>query len=224
LKAIFAISQKGIDYALATWKIPNKSVFKLARLGVNKQIRCEMNKNRFILVSCSNVIPLKRVDLIVQALAEIKEYPITWVHFGDGPQLEEVKALAQEILPPNITVDFKGRVPNQEILTWYAENNPSLFINVSTTEGIPVSIMEAMSFGIPVIATNVGGTSEIVNDENGKLLLPNPDPIKVTFEINKFFNLDVDLFRQFSSSAFSKWDEIYNSSINFEEFVKKLKE
>lgn len=41
---------------------------------------------------------------------------------------------------------------------------------MSDSEGIPVSIMEAMSFGIPVIARNVGGMSEIVNEENGLLL------------------------------------------------------
>lgn len=45
---------------------------------------------------------------------------------------------------------------------------------MSDSEGIPVSIMEAMSFGIPVIARNVGGMSEIVNEENG-LLLENDD-------------------------------------------------
>lgn len=46
-----------------------------------------------------------------------------------------------------------------------------MFINVSSSEGLPVSIMEACSFGIPIIATNVGGTAEIVQaGVNGILL------------------------------------------------------
>ncbi|MFR4320263.1 MAG: glycosyltransferase [Blautia massiliensis (ex Durand et al. 2017)] len=44
-------------------------------------------------------------------------------------------------------------------------------MNVSSSEGIPVSIMEATSFGIPGIATDAGGTKEIIRDkENGVLL------------------------------------------------------
>jgi len=43
-------------------------------------------------------------------------------------------------------------------------------MNLSETEGIPVSIMEAQSAGVPILATNLGGTSEIVNNENGFLV------------------------------------------------------
>ena len=51
LQAIFAISQKGIDYAINTWKVQKKSVFQLARLGVRQQNRCRINKNCFIQVT-----------------------------------------------------------------------------------------------------------------------------------------------------------------------------
>jgi glycosyltransferase involved in cell wall biosynthesis len=223
LQAIFAISQKGIDYVMNTWKVQKKSVFQLARLGVHQQNRCRINKNCFILVSCSNVIPLKRVDLIVRALAEIKDHPIKWVHFGNGPKLEMVKELSKKI-PSNIQAEFKGRVTNQEVLTWYKENNPHLFINVSTSEGIPVSIMEAMSFGIPVIATNVGGTKEIVNKMNGFLLEPSPEPTQIAEEICKFINLNEGSFQQFSDFAYTKWKTDFHAEKNFGEFIDKLKQ
>ena len=61
-----------------------------------------------------------------------------------------------------------------------------MFINVSSTEGIPVSIMEAMSFGIPVIATAVGGTPEIVNNENGYLLSKDPSAKELAEVIQNF--------------------------------------
>jgi glycosyltransferase involved in cell wall biosynthesis len=223
LKAIFAISQKGIDHALGTWKASKSDVFQLARLGVTQQKMCELNRDNFVLVSCSNVILLKRVDLIVRALSEIKDQPLTWVHFGDGPQFEEVKALARDILPSNIKVDFKGRVPNHEILTWYAENNPSVFINLSTTEGIPVSIMEAMSFGIPAIATNVGGTSELVNNDNGCFMSSDPTLQIIGQIIERFIEDNLSLVAK-KENALETWKMKFNASDNFTLFIKNIQD
>lgn len=222
LKAIYSISEKGKEYVRDHWKILNQEKIKVARLGVPKQNQVEINKDHFILVSCSNVIPLKRVDLIVRALSEIKDYKINWVHFGDGPQLTEVKELALEILPKNITFDFKGRVSNKEVLSWYAENNPSLFINLSTTEGIPVSIMEAMSFGIPVIATDVGGTSEIVNDKNGRLIDTNPEISLISNVILKFYNLSDETKIKLKREVFTSWANNFDAEKNYNDFIKNI--
>ena len=59
--------------------------------------------------------------------------------------------------PKNIRAEFKGRVLNKEVLKFYIDEVPDLFINLSSSEGIPMSIMEAMSCSIPVIATNNKG-------------------------------------------------------------------
>ena len=222
LKTIYSISEKGKAYVRDHWKILNQEKIKVARLGVPKQNPVEINKDHFILVSCSNVIPLKRVDLIVRALSEIKDHKINWVHFGDGPQLTEVQQLALEILPENITFDFKGRVPNKEVLSWYAENNPSLFINVSTTEGIPVSIMEAMSFGIPVIATDVGGTSEIVNDGNGMLIPENPEISLISNIILQFYNLNDETRIKLKREVITSWANNFDAEKNYNDYLKNI--
>ena len=83
LDAIFSISDKGIDYCVNRWKIENHAVLKLSRLGVNKGLFLDADASVFLLVSCSTVIPLKRVDLIISSLAKIK-FKMKWVHFGDG--------------------------------------------------------------------------------------------------------------------------------------------
>jgi len=224
LSAIFAISEKGKAYAARNWKIENIDKIRVARLGVPEQKQYPSQSNKFILVSCSNVIPLKRVELIVNALAEIKNTNISWVHFGDGPQLDTIKALAKELLPDLIKADFKGRVTNQEIVHWYAENNPSLFINVSTTEGIPVSIMEAMSFGIPVIATNVGGNSEIVNSDNGYLVEANIVPSELADTIQSFIELPEEKKELKQQVSFETWKNNYNAADNFSRFVKTIQD
>ena len=54
--------------------------------------------------------------------------------------------------PDNIQVILKGWVPNKKVIEFYRTNPVNLFLNFSFQEGIPVSIMEAISFGIPILA------------------------------------------------------------------------
>ncbi len=117
-------------------------------------------------VSCSHLIALKRVSRILDALEMMPlDRPLTWIHFGGGTLEEELRQRANEIQRPGLTLDIRGAMPHQEILEFYRDNAVAAFINVSTTEGVPVSIMEAISYGIPVVATDVGGTAEIVGKE-----------------------------------------------------------
>ena len=95
------------------------------------------------------------------------DIPIHWVHIGDGPERVNIEALISQINNPKIKVLLLGQLPNEEVLHYYETHPVDLFINVSSFEGIPVSIMEAMSRGIPVAATPVGGIPEIVNQDNG---------------------------------------------------------
>lgn len=121
------------------------------------------------IVSCSNLVALKRVHLIIEALMLVTEQ-VHWTHFGDGPEMETLRMLSKT-LPSNVNVCMKGSVANASIIEWYSSNEVDLFVHVSSTEGgAPVAIQEAASFGIPTIATNVGGIPEIVNSQTGLLL------------------------------------------------------
>jgi len=179
LDAIFPISENGRNYLLSKFdqQIDESKVVS-SRLGINTGMKNDVLHRRFRkfrIVSCSNLISIKRVDLLVRSLARINDLEISWIHFGEGDQMIELQLLTQKLLSPkkNITFEFRGRVPNWELLSFYAENEIDLFVTVSKWDGIPVSIMEAMSFGIPTVATNVGGVSEIVlNDENANSVLP----------------------------------------------------
>jgi glycosyltransferase involved in cell wall biosynthesis len=90
-----------------------------------------------------------------------------------------MKELADELLPKNILYNFLGFLPTNEVYLYYKNKPIDVFLNVSASEGLPVSIMEAQSCGIPVIATAVGGTPEIVNEKVGILLSPNPTPEEI---------------------------------------------
>lgn len=222
LDCIYSISMDGINYAKNNLNL-NVQNFKLSRLGINRQIdNLQTINNKKIIVSCSNVIKIKRVDLIAKAIQKLNINDLTWVHFGDGLFLNELKCFCDTYLKGKIKYFFKGRVSNAEVLDFYRTNNPSLFINVSSSEGVPVSIMEAMSYGIPVIATDVGGNSEIVTNENGYLLEPSPTVDNIKKKINDYFLLSDEEKDKKRLSSYSTWNNSYNAKKNYTEFCQSL--
>jgi glycosyltransferase involved in cell wall biosynthesis len=222
LNAIFSISEIGFDYCNTQWHLPDTSRLKLARLGVDQPMPFSKNEGKpFTLVSCSNAIPLKRLHLIIETLA-LTTVELHWVHFGDGVELKKLKKMAETLLPSTITVRWMGEVTNREVLAWYAEHLPHLFINVSQSEGIPVSIMEAMSFSTPTIATNVGGNSEIINEQNGILLSANPTPLEIKAAIDQIVTLNQEDYFTLRKAAYMTWKEKYNATANFERFTQEI--
>lgn len=167
------------------------------------------------IVSCSNMIPLKRVHLIIQALVTIKETEVEWIHFGDGILYDEIQIMSQK-LSKNVKTVFKGRLSNSEVLKYYRNNYIDMFINTSTYEGVPVSIMEAFSFGIPTFATNVGATNELVNETNGIL-------VQKQFDIQELVNAILycrkNTHKTKRLNARKTWEDFSNATTNYAELV-----
>ncbi len=222
LDAVFSISKDGIDYIAKTWKVTNTSNIRLSRLGIlNNRQPIETINNHFKLVSCSNLIAVKRIDLIIESLKFLESCSWEWIVIGDGPQREFIEANIS-LLPDSSSVKIMGRMPNKDIYNLYEKEKPDLFINLSSSEGIPVSIMEAMSFGIPVIATDVGGTREVVNNENGILLEANPHPREVARNLNDFISLNQNEKRTKRRAAYETWKDNYSAKSNYNEFIDQI--
>ncbi len=168
LNAIFPVSDYAKKYLIKKFKVDEKKIM-VSRLGLpNVERSITIDKNQLTIVSCSSLIPLKRVHLICETLAHISQ-PVKWYHFGNGPLYNEIKEKASS-LPLNITVNFMGHVNNGEF-NHFIQNTPvSFFINVSENEGIPVTLMEAARAGIPLIGTDTCGIPEIVNQNTGFLI------------------------------------------------------
>ena len=218
--AIYPNSMDGVNYIKAKKCFPEK--VKIQYWGTGDYGLNPFNSSgKFTIVSCSNIIPLKRVELIIEILKNIT-FEADWVHFGDGPCMKEMKERASD-LPANINFAFMGRLPNKEIIEFYKTNSVNLFITTSETESLPVSVQEAISFGIPLIATNVGGMAEIVNEKTG-------------FLINKAVNVEqvANLISQFKYGAgntpefrigvrkfwMNNFEAIKNYSLFYEEIIK----
>lgn len=224
LDALYPISEYGKKYIERMWKIPAFEHVKVAYLGVPgiRTSNINLDRKEKLIVSCSNLIPLKRVGLIIDALSKIQDLTIRWVHFGEGAQSVELQRLAAEVLSSNIRAEWRGRVSNQEVLIFYAKERPDLFVNVSETEGLPVSIMEALSAGIPTIATDVGGVKEIVKEEFGHVLPANLSVEDLIKELKKWLALSYDDMLIAREEARKSWQRKWNAETNFGNWVRVL--
>ncbi len=200
----------------------------ISRLGTEKKSDFLNQKSQdgvFRLFSCSRVIPLKRLDLLMDALEYWQNGKLEWTHIGDGSDLVGLKERAETLDSSVVTVRFLGECSNDEVHQYYQQNAVDLFVNVSTTEGIPVTFMEAMSYGIPVFATDVGGSGEIVDGDTGILVEADSTPEQLCERLLAFAKLDEDCKDKMRQAAFDRWNAEFNlqkNSLAFSDFCKSL--
>lgn len=221
---VYPCSQNGSNYLKKGYPEYSEKV-ETAYLGTaDHGFSPENNTSELHIVSCCYIVPVKRVELLAQALAGLKGsgLKLKWTHFGDGAGLEELKNYAANSLD-FIEYRFAGKVKNAELMEYYRNNPVDVFINTSSSEGLPVSIMEASSFGIPTIATNVGGTGEIVRDgETGFLLKADVSPEELAKKIKQFALLPEDKKKQLRKNCRTLWMNKFNAATNYEQFAQKI--
>ena len=224
LKKVFSCSEMGRKYLLE--KFPKqKSKVAVSKLGTLDHgiYNCSSIPN--LLVTCCNLESLKRMPLFAEAFSILckENSNLQWVCIGSG----EEESIIRQIVNAHCIeerVEFLGRIPNSEVIDFYKRNDVAYFCNVSTIEGIPVSIMEALSFGIPVIATNVGGTSELVSDENGFLIDAQLTPIKLYEILKKAVEISADEYQGKRIAARKKWEIESSAEKNYTDFLKLISE
>ena len=222
-----AISQHGFDYLRAAG-VPGERLM-LSRLGTERPAgRARASTDGGVrIVSCSFVIPVKRVPLMADALiAWARAHPsraIHWTHFGDGPELNRVKARLRDA-PANLFTRLPGHVDNRVVLAHYANEPVDAFLLLSESEGLPVSIQEAASAGIPVLATDVGGVRELVGDDNGALLMPDPAVTDVMVALERVLcGADPALRASMREASHRRWAEGFDAERNHTRFAQRLR-
>ena len=119
------------------------------------------------LITVCRLVPWKGIDALIRLLPELPETRL--VIAGDGQLRAELDALAQsEGVAARVV--FLGDVPHGAVAGYFAQADA--FVLNSTYEGLPHVVLEAMSAGVPVIATDAGGTGEVVEDNVTGLLVP----------------------------------------------------
>ncbi len=224
LDAVYPCSENGTAYLAETYP-PYARKVRTAYLGTRDfGVGPENTGETIELVSCCHIAPVKRVELLAQSLALLagEKRKLHWVHFGDGEQLGSLKAYAAEHLK-FMKTDFPGSVRNADLMKYYQKYPVDWFINTSSSEGLPVSIMEACSFGIPVLATDVGGTSEIVRPgETGFLLDAGFKPEDLAALLRRLFRQKKEERAALRAGCRRVWEENFCAASNFDRFAREI--
>lgn len=229
LDAFVFISQNGLRY---TRKIIGESRDKkmiCSHLGIDRTRSTPKNTTitNLKIYSCSSVIKIKRIDRIIHTLALINDYNIEWHHFGSGPLEDNMIALAKYLLSekPNVKYRFWGHIDNRQLLSIIQDQDYHLLINVSEYEGIPLTMMEAMSCSIPVIGMNKGGVSEIIRHGfNGFLLNVSDEPLVIADTLVSIINMKDEEYQLLRKNAFETWETSFQATINYGHFCKMIKD
>jgi colanic acid/amylovoran biosynthesis glycosyltransferase len=224
---LYLLTDSAKKYAQDTYGA-NPEALRVSRLGVNVPYRnsAPTHLGSFKIVSTSFLVPVKRIDKIIDAIADFAElYPeinISWAHIGDGPLRSLIEQRAQNSLGgrKNLCWSFLGHLSNSEVTTYYLDTLIDCFLNSSESEGVPVSIMEAMAAGVPAIAPDVGGISDLVDGECGVLLSSAASHSEIVSALSTM--KDKAKHPEFREKAKQKIKNYFDKTKNYPAFIREL--
>lgn len=226
LDAVFLACKAGLEYYKEHYSVSQPPKYDLGYLGVDNSRTAPWEPcDTLRLFSCSGMLPVKRLHLIIDALSQIKDIKIKWTHAGGGKLEEGLRKMAADKLGKSSNVEYEmlGNIHNEELREHLATVPYDFFITTSESEGgVPVSIVEACSFGLPIIATNVGGIPEIVSDDNGILLSANPSVEEIEKVLRKAAAMDPEDCDYMRFASRKKWQERFVAADNAKIFIQKL--
>ena len=132
--------------------IDDKSVMDIAKVDPAVRHTMEQIKHQYgkVIVSIARDDAPKRIDLFIEIARLLPEYGFVWI--GNSAKHEKGE-----------NVFLLGQIP----LAWQLLEYADVFVLPSNYEGLPMSIIEALAFGKPVVASNVGGITELLDEQNG---------------------------------------------------------
>lgn len=161
----------------------------------------QSSADEVVIVSANRFIPHKRVPYLVEAYARIvkdnSNSKLILIGEGDPRELLKTKeAISKYDLSDKVILT--GVLNSSEVYEWFSR--ASFYVSVSLEEGFPNVFIEALNFGLPIIATDVGGSKELVWEGNtGFLVLPN-DFESLTDRM-RLLMVDLDLRNRLAKNA-----------------------
>lgn len=158
------VMRNGVDLALFR---PTPRSQARQRLGLGEQP---------LLLAVGNLVDVKGHDLLLDAMPQVlaRQPRARLVIVGDGPDRERLQRQAARLNLAPDQVTFQRGVGQDELVHWY--NAADLLVLASRSEGCANVLLESMACGTPVVATDVGGSRELVNDAAAGLLVARREP------------------------------------------------
>lgn len=217
---IYFISNDGLNYFSKIHQLSDSEqkkieINRIGVVGIDSFIAQRMD-SKLKIISIAWLHKLKRIELIAEAIAKLTSIEIEWIHLGSSIDEPYTNKLQFDIANKldhlkNVNYSFLGETNKEKMKEIFEKNCFDIFVNVSETEGIPVSMMEAASFSVPLFGTNVGGVSEIIEHEiNGILFEPNPTGEDIANSFLKFYQKSMEEKNTMRKNSFLTWKNKYN--------------
>ena len=163
----------------------------------------------FHLVSCATMIEVKQIPLLIDALALWRNGKLCWTHIGGGPDAERIQAYAENTLGKHeyVSYTFTGQLAPEQVRGVYETEPFDAFINTSKSEGVPITMMEALYAGIPIIGPKIGGIPELVDETVGCLYNPDGGAEAVAAAIQTINRQTAEEAEGMRMSAQERWKE-----------------
>ena len=140
--------------------------------GDRAALRAQLGLRGFTVLSLGRLIALKGIDHAIAAVAQLPDAEL--VIAGDGPDRARLERLAGP------RVRFVGELHGAQKSRWFQAVDafvlPSIVLPSGRSEGMPTTLLEAMEHGLPVVASDVGGVSDVVKSGENGVLVPAADP------------------------------------------------
>ncbi len=198
---IIAVSNATRNYVLSLGADPEKTLVLHNGVDLNRfkpllnvkgemRMKLGISEDEYVVLTVRRLVYKNGVDTLLESaeIAVKKNPKLVFVVVGKGPDFEEVKErIAQLGMQRNFRLT--GFVSDEDLPFYY--NVADLFALPSKSgEGLPLVALEAMACGLPVVATDVGGTSEVLNADYGKLVPPN-SPVSLAEAVLEFSRKDL---------------------------------
>jgi sugar transferase (PEP-CTERM/EpsH1 system associated) len=188
---IICVSKDAENLCVDVVKIPKKKL-KVILNGIDtdkfrprKDRKLLFNENDIIIGNVARLAEEKDHHTLLKATKILREwnYNIKVVIIGDGILREKLEGIARDYELNNDVVFLGMRNDIDQIVPEF-----DIFVLSSTSEGTPLTLLEAMSCGLPVIATDVGGNPEVVNDGETGFIIPPSDPTAIALKLKLLIN------------------------------------
>lgn len=189
-------------------------------LGMNNEIKINNNYKQFLFVG--RLSKEKGVDILLLAVKILKhKYEDIKVKIiGDGPEKNTLMKIAKDLdLEKNI--NFLGKIPNSKLFPFYRESICLLFPSICE-ENCPITILEAMKIGTPVIGSNIGGIPELVRENKTGFLFEPRNYQDLAHKILKILNNPL-LAKKMGKNAQEIYNKEYHSVKHYTKLMKIYK-
>jgi len=202
-----------IQYGVNLSKIKKINHQKL--LKIKKELH--IKRNDFVILSPRRLFPVYNIEIILKSytkfLRKVKNSKL--IILGDGILENKLKEKAKKLKIEKNTI-FTGKILPDDMKYYYTLSD--VVVSIPSSEGMPLTILEAMAIGVPIIATNLPSLKEIIkNEENGFLI--SKDANKLFEKIYKLYK-NKKMRKKFGMKSKKFINENYNFNIQMQKIEK----